>query len=250
MRAGVTVTAAAAGVVRGVRDGVVDANPRTLPQPLASDRMCGNGVAVTHADGWETQYCHMRQGSVRVKVGDRVSVGQALGLVGQSGEAEFPHLHLTVRQDGRWVDPFAYGAPAGACKGGRSLFNAAATQVLAYKSPDLLNIGFTDAPPTMAGVEAGMPAVASLTPEAPALVFYVRLIGLEKDDIQSMIVKGPSGQVIAESKTPFDRAKAQSFTFAGKRRTQPWTPGAYTGQVTVTRAGKTVLTRTASLTVR
>jgi murein DD-endopeptidase MepM/ murein hydrolase activator NlpD len=30
-----------------------------------------------------------------------------LGLIGQSGQAEFPHLHMSVRQDGKELDPFA-----------------------------------------------------------------------------------------------------------------------------------------------
>lgn len=251
MRRGVAVTAAAAGVVKGRRDGVADIDPRKLPAPIPSDRMCGNGVVISHPGGWETQYCHMRQGSVTVGVGAEVKAGQVLGQVGQSGAAEFPHLHLTVRKDGKWVDPFAFGAPAAACRGGASLFDAAAAKALSYKSPDLLNIGFTTQAPTAESVEAGMAPVASLTPDAAALVFYVRLIGLEKGDVQTAVLKAPSGEVMAETTVPaLDRPKAQYFAFIGKRRTQPWAAGTYTGQVTVTRAGKAVLTRSATLTVR
>ena len=64
------------------------------------DRNCGNGVVIRHADGWETQYCHLRRGSVQVAEGDRVEAGEPLGLVGMSGEANFPHVHLSVRRDG------------------------------------------------------------------------------------------------------------------------------------------------------
>jgi D-3-phosphoglycerate dehydrogenase len=45
-------------------------------------RECGNGVVIAHEDGWETQYCHMRRGSVAVQPGERVARGQTLGLVG------------------------------------------------------------------------------------------------------------------------------------------------------------------------
>ena len=75
-------------------------------------------MAIRHADGWETQYCHLRQGSVLVATGERVEAGRALGLVGMSGEANFPHVHLSVRRDGVGIDPFT-GLPGGErCGGG------------------------------------------------------------------------------------------------------------------------------------
>ncbi|MFZ9199919.1 MAG: M23 family peptidase, partial [Paracoccaceae bacterium] len=48
MAAGVAVLAAAAGVVKGLRDGVADA----APFPTGQD--CGNGVVIDHGNGWET----------------------------------------------------------------------------------------------------------------------------------------------------------------------------------------------------
>ncbi len=111
MAAGVPVLAAAAGVVQGVRDGMPDQPPQGRLVHDFADRNCGNGVLLRHVDGWETQYCHLRQGSVRVAAGDRVEAGQPLGLVGMSGEANFPHVHLSVRREGVGIDPFT-GAPA------------------------------------------------------------------------------------------------------------------------------------------
>ena len=61
---------------------------------------------IRHGDGWETQYCHMRRGSITVLPGDRVAMGQVLGQVGMSGESEFPHLELSLRENGAVVDPF------------------------------------------------------------------------------------------------------------------------------------------------
>ena len=75
MAAGVAVLAAAPGVVKGVRDGVEDFIA-AIP-----GKESGNGVVIDHGDGWETQYCHLRRGSVRVKAGERVAAGQALGFV-------------------------------------------------------------------------------------------------------------------------------------------------------------------------
>jgi murein DD-endopeptidase MepM/ murein hydrolase activator NlpD len=101
MEDGVAVLAAAPGTVTGVRDGEVDF---ALATP---GKECGNGVVIDHGEGWQTQYCHLRQGSVSVAPGDVVETGAALGLIGQSGMAEFPHLHFTLRRDGEEVDPFA-----------------------------------------------------------------------------------------------------------------------------------------------
>ncbi|HEX8373593.1 MAG TPA: M23 family metallopeptidase, partial [Geminicoccaceae bacterium] len=66
MAEGVPVLAAAAGVVRGSRDGEPDQPPDGRLANDYGDRNCGNGVALDHADGWSTQYCHLRRGSVAV----------------------------------------------------------------------------------------------------------------------------------------------------------------------------------------
>ena len=107
MQAGVAVLAAAPGTVRGVRDGMPDIRVTDPAAPPLEGRDCGNGVAIDHGDGWETQYCHLRQGSLTVAPGDRVAAGQQIGLVGLSGNTEFPHVHLAIRKDGVALDPFA-----------------------------------------------------------------------------------------------------------------------------------------------
>ena len=69
----VAVLAAADGVVKGGRDGMADqlVNSKPVPENV-KDRECGNGVLIDHPGGWQTQYCHMKRGSVRVKKGDVV----------------------------------------------------------------------------------------------------------------------------------------------------------------------------------
>lgn len=103
MERGVNVFASAPGTVHGVRDILFTSD-------LSSEingHDCGNGVVVAHDNGWETQYCHMREGSVSVIVGDLVEPGDVLGQVGLSGRTQFPHVHISVRQGGQLVDPFA-----------------------------------------------------------------------------------------------------------------------------------------------
>ena len=242
--AGVEVRAAASGQVKGVRDGMADRGPGVPPENIAG-RECGNGLVVDHGDGWESQYCHMARGSLRVKTGDAVAAGAPLGRVGQSGDAEFPHLHLSLRQAGQPVDPFAYGAAAGACGGGRSLWSRGAASALAYRSPEMINGGFANAPVSMDEIEADNAAGKSATATGANLVAFVRGIGLDKGDVQSLTLTGPDGQLLAENTlAPLDRPKAQYMFFVGKRlRAGRWPAGAYTARYQVRRANAVVLNR-------
>jgi len=63
----------------------------------------GNAVEIAHADGTHTLYAHAS--GVAVNPGDRVSAGQVIGWVGETGRTTGPHLHLEVRRDGRPLDP-------------------------------------------------------------------------------------------------------------------------------------------------
>ena len=56
----------------------------------------GNFVVVRHAGGEYSHYAHLAEGSVRVKPGDEVVRGQALGRLGHTGNSTEPHLHFTV----------------------------------------------------------------------------------------------------------------------------------------------------------
>ncbi len=65
----------------------------------------GNRTVETLQDGTEVWYCH--QSTFGVRVGQAVSSGQAIGLVGATGNTTGPHLHLEVRPGaGDAVDPF------------------------------------------------------------------------------------------------------------------------------------------------
>ncbi|HEX9945284.1 MAG TPA: M23 family metallopeptidase [Thermoanaerobaculia bacterium] len=61
----------------------------------------GNYVVIRHAGGEYSDYGHLKQGSVRVKVGDKVARGQVIGQLGHTGNSTEPHLHfqLTDGQD-------------------------------------------------------------------------------------------------------------------------------------------------------
>ncbi|WP_051105107.1 M23 family metallopeptidase [Catelliglobosispora koreensis] len=62
-------------------------------------RGCGWMVEILHAEQVITRYCHMNTRPA-VKVGDRVTVGQVIGIVGTTGNSSGPHLHFEVHLDG------------------------------------------------------------------------------------------------------------------------------------------------------
>ena len=242
-RAGVDVLAAAPGRVARLRDGVQDISIRAPGAPSVAGQECGNGVVVDHGDGWETQYCHVARGSVRVKVGDMVTAGQPLARVGLSGDTEFPHLHFTVRHAGQIVDPFApdMSNPTACRAQSVTLWAPDALRQLAYKAGAVLNVGFAPGPVTMAAVEAG--GVPGPKPTAP-LVAYARLIGLETGDSVEFTLNGPRGDVLVETKlAPLTSAKDQYIAYAGKAQPAAgWPHGVYRAQIRVRRAGAVALT--------
>lgn len=244
-RRGVAVLAAADGKVLRVRDGVADISVREAGRAEIANMECGNGLVIAHAGGLETQYCHMAKGSIAVKPGQMVKAGAAIGKIGLSGNTEYPHLHFTVRLDGKVVEPFAAGAQPGQCGGGRSLWSPSAGLAGAYKAGEVLNAGFSTGPLTMAAVQENGAAQPRPTRTAPALVAFVQAIGLKGGDVQKLVLTAPDGSVLAENRAaPLDRDKAQWLSFTGKkRRGAEWPAGRYQAHYTVVRAGKAVVDR-------
>ena len=76
--------------------------PRTLP---------GNHVILDLGHGFYAAYAHMIPGSIRVKEGQRVKVGQVLGNLGNSGNSAEPHLHFQIMNAPNFVA--AEGLPFG-----------------------------------------------------------------------------------------------------------------------------------------
>lgn len=69
----------------------------------------GYYVEITHGDGMKTIYMHMSKQAV--SKGQKVSQGQTIGYVGQTGIATGPHLHLSVVKNGTNVNPLDYVKP-------------------------------------------------------------------------------------------------------------------------------------------
>jgi len=61
------------------------------------EHLIGNGVVIDHGNGEFSLLAHMKPGSVKVKAGDKVKAGQAIGAVGNSGNTSEPHLHYHLQ---------------------------------------------------------------------------------------------------------------------------------------------------------
>lgn len=238
---GVAVLAAAAGTVKGVRDGMPDRFANAESRSLVANRECGNGVVIDHGDGWETQYCHMQSGSVKATVGDKVDKGTVLGAVGYSGLAEFAHLHLTVRRNGKAIDPFTGAERNAACQRDPSanpgLWDETVRPAHRYTNGEIIAAGFTSALPDLkqAEIDGG---IAPPTSTSKQVVFFARLINLKAGDVVMLNVEGPGGFAAQSTSKPLERNKATWIAYAGKRLTQSaWSPGTYAGTARVVRNG-------------
>ncbi|MFC4671294.1 M23 family metallopeptidase [Seohaeicola nanhaiensis] len=245
MMAGVNVLAAAPGEVAARRDGEVDRFYTPESAAGIDGRECGNGVLIRHADGWETQYCHMKLGSITVSPGDHVAQGAVLGQVGLSGMTEFPHLHLSVRHNGTAVDPFDRDATESCAEGDAHIWQVEPS----YAPGGLVDAGFAAGLPTYDDIRAGTAAATGLGTDAAGLVIFGLGYGLQQGDVLTLTISGPEGEVI---RTPItlDKDQAQAYRAAGKKRPAGgWPAGRYLGTVTLTRDGTSLgeLTREISL---
>jgi len=73
------------------------------------DELAGFGVRIDHGGGWVSNYLHQPEDGWTVKAGQQVNVGQQIGTIGQTGNAESAHLHFSLLHDGRPYDPTAMG---------------------------------------------------------------------------------------------------------------------------------------------
>ncbi|MEM5563611.1 M23 family metallopeptidase [Psychroserpens sp. AS72] len=90
MPIGTNVVAARAGVVVKV----VENNTRNCPKEEC--QKFNNLVLIYHDDGTFAEYVHLKQNSVKVKIGDTVKQNQIIGQSGNTGWSSGPHLHLVI----------------------------------------------------------------------------------------------------------------------------------------------------------
>lgn len=237
---GIKVVAAAAGTVLRVRDGMADISVRDAAAPALGGRLAGNAVVIGHGEGWETQYSHLNRGSVRVRPGDKIAAGAVLGVLGMSGNAEFPHLHFEVRRGGQTVDPFAPASRAGCGKDGPTLWSAAALAALPYRGGEVLAAGLV---PTVTQARV---AYRELTMPPPLnnpdhLILWGSASGVQSGDVQNFRILDPKGGVILSRAMRISNSRLHWVGYAGLRRpVNGWVPGRYRGTYSLVRRGNVV----------
>jgi len=95
---GAEVLAVANAVVVDVKDGIPENDPTADKKavPITIEAVPGKYSILDLGDRHFAFYAHLQPNSFRVKVGDKVRRGQALALLGNSGNADAPHLHFHI----------------------------------------------------------------------------------------------------------------------------------------------------------
>nr|WP_090341260.1 M23 family metallopeptidase [Mycolicibacterium malmesburyense] len=93
---GADIHAVGDGRVVSVLDGLPEQVPGRNPTGLPLNQYAGNHVVQDLGDGNFALYAHIKTGTVAVKPGDRLTAGQVIGNVGNTGNTSAPHLHFQV----------------------------------------------------------------------------------------------------------------------------------------------------------
>lgn len=93
---GAELLAVADGTVIEARDGIPEGIPPSNYAPSTFQNVFGNSVVLDIGEGRYAAYAHIIPGSVAVKIGDRVTQGQVIGKLGNSGNSTGPHLHFHI----------------------------------------------------------------------------------------------------------------------------------------------------------
>ncbi|MDH2348631.1 M23 family metallopeptidase [Bradyrhizobium sp. SSUT77] len=247
---GTPVIAIADGTITRARDGIPDRIYDRAHDMDAAGKECGNGLLVEHADGLVSQYCHLKEGSLVVRPGARVKKGDRLGSIGASGLAEFPHVHLSVRRDGKPTEPLT-GRPLGlgreSCgETGAGLFEPAVRDALSRSPSAILLVGLANAPPELSSL------VRNGEPPGPKtfepVVAWVWAINVESESFFRLRLVDPDGRTMMNVETKsLERRKANYLAYAGGKLAQR--EGEYGLQVDLISGSKTIWSTTRSILI-
>lgn len=96
---GVNIAASRGTAVKAAENGVVAYAGNEV-------KGMGNLIIIQHSDGWMTVYAHLD--SMSVRRGTKVSVGQKIGTVGQTGKVDKSQLHFEIRKGTKAYNPSSY----------------------------------------------------------------------------------------------------------------------------------------------
>ncbi|MFG1242063.1 M23 family metallopeptidase [Xanthobacter sp. V7C-4] len=93
---GMPVHAVADGVVVNLYDATDAQVPGGDAKGITPENIGGNMLVIDMGGGYFAFYAHMQRGSLKVKLGDKVRTGDIIGLLGNTGNTNAPHLHFHV----------------------------------------------------------------------------------------------------------------------------------------------------------
>ena len=252
MRQGVDVLAARDGTVERLRDSEDD-TPKSETQIAAikkNRKECGNGVFIDHGAALKTVYCHMKKGSITVKVGDQVSAGDKIGEIGQSGMAEFPHLHFGIIWENGVIDPYTGLTNQEGCGLNRGALWTDPDS-MSYEQFSIYDGGFRSSAPNFRAIEEGEYNPEALSNSGEALVLWSAFYGLRAGDQIELTITDPAGRVFAQQDITQEKTRARQYYYTGRKlagKNMP--PGEYTGTIKVERPNINEKTRSFTVDLR
>jgi murein DD-endopeptidase MepM/ murein hydrolase activator NlpD len=126
------------------------------------DPACGIGLTLRAFDGQVWTYCHLSVLDPNIVPGVQLTAGEAVGLVGATGDATGPHLHLQLHPATSWPQQQAW-------------FQAFAGQAFTWTDADPLAAGSTRAL-SFVPATAQAPIFQVISPQdpSPAVVYFSR----------------------------------------------------------------------------
>ena len=231
------VQAMAPGRVMFRRDGASDRRRRG-----ASGRdVCGHYVQIRHSSTYSSKYCHLREGTLEVNVGDVVKAGAILGQVGASGATKSPKLTVKIFAHGKPVDPFT----------GRDLTHASECFAKSDKQMWAAEIPYPKAGVMSASFSSGISpsheiafdasGVEKLSAKVGTINAWARVFGIKKGDQEKLVIKNPKGEVWHQSQRLHPVSANFWTAMASAKPSNNLEKGVWTGIYTLKRQGETIV---------
>jgi hypothetical protein len=93
---GIELISVADGTIVGIKDGIIENEPLSedMAVRITRETIGGNYIIIDIGNNIYAVYGHLIPYSLKVKIGDKVKRGQVIGLLGNSGNSDCPHLHF------------------------------------------------------------------------------------------------------------------------------------------------------------
>ncbi len=252
MNKGVDVLAAADGTILRLRDGENDhlKSESKLNKIAENKKECGNGVLIDHGQDLHIFYCHLKKGSISVKPKQKVKAGEKIAQVGQSGMAEFPHLHMGITHKGKLIDPYTGLSTEDGCGEIKApLWHEALN--ITYEPVVIFDGGFTSQAPDFEQIKRDGIKPIRIPLNSAAFIFWVGFYNIEEGDIVTMEIKDPNGMIFSERTLTAEKTRARQYYFTGRKIGKvQLVSGTYSAHVRLTRSkNNNIISRDKNFTI-